>query len=428
MKMDEKELKIILQEGEGYKIEFKEDIGGIEKEIVAFVNSSGGKIFVGIKDNGQIKGTKSTNKLKSQIQDIANNCEPRINILIKDVDNVLIVEVPEGREKPYMCSKGFYLRMGPNSQKLSRNEILRFAIRKGSIRYDEQINTKFNFEEDFDEKNFVGFLKRSGITVNLPFEDILLNMNLAERQEGKYYFKNVVALFFPKNIRKFNSSAYTTCILLKGKDRSHIIDRKDFDGNLVEQVEDTVGFIEKNTLLTYQIKGLVRREISQYPISALREGVINAIMHRDYFETGSNVFLYIYDDFIEITNPGGLFKIKKEELGKICARRNELIADLFKVLGFVEKAGTGIQRMKDAMVKAGLKEPKIEVSENFFTITFYGHRKEDLAEISEGRKVVELNERQKRALKYIKAKEKTKLITTSIPYHFFIFTYLMQKK
>ena len=80
--MNKNELDIILKEGEGYKIEFKENISGINKEIVAFANSSGGKIFIGVTDNGQCKGIVSSNKLKSQIQDIANNCNPKPEISI----------------------------------------------------------------------------------------------------------------------------------------------------------------------------------------------------------------------------------------------------------------------------------------------------------------------------------------------------------
>ncbi|NQE05551.1 hypothetical protein C5S32_06740 [ANME-1 cluster archaeon GoMg1] len=405
-KMNGEELKLILEEGENRTTEFKENIEGLDKEIVAFSNAHGGRILLGVSDSGEIKRINTTNRLKSQIQDIANNCQPRVNILIEEFDRILIIEVHEGEKKPYMCGRGFYLRIGPNSQKLSRDEILRFAIQEGRVRYDEQINTRFDFGEDFDERRFSDFLKRSKITANLPYENILANLDLAEKQEeeGKYYFKNAVGLFFSKNVRKFNRSAYTTCILFKGRNRSHIIDRKDFDGNLVEQVEEAIRFVERNTLLAYQIKGLERKEIAQYPANAIREGIVNAIMHRDYFETGSNVFVYIYDDFIEIINPGGLFRIKKEELGKICARRNELVAELFRMLGLVEKAGTGIQRMKDAMKNAGLKKPKIDVSENFFTIRFYGHKKEELAAISEGKIFIKLNERQKKAIEFVKEK------------------------
>jgi len=412
--MNRQELKLILQEGETSKIEFKENTRGIDKEVVAFANSSGGRIFLGVGDDNTIKGIAVTNELKSRIQDTANNCKPPIDInlsVIDGIDNILIVEVLEGSNKPYMCKGGFFARIGPNSQKLSRDEILKIAIKEGKVRYDEEINTDFDLNNDFDEKRFTDFLEESGITANLPYENILINMNLAEKKKDRYYFKNAVPLFFSKNIRRFNTSAYTTCILLKGNTRSYVIDRKDFDGNLAEQVEDALRFVKKNTMLAYQIKDLVRKEIPQYPIDAIREGIVNAVMHRDYFETGSNVFVYIYDDFIEIVNPGGLFGITKDELGKICVRRNERIADLFKIRGLVEKAGTGIQRMKDAMGTAGLKEPKIEVSENFFIITFYGHKKEGLGEIAEGGEIIGLNERQKNALEYL---TKHNYITTRI--------------
>jgi ATP-dependent DNA helicase RecG len=99
--MNRKELEIILKEGEGYKIEFKEGISGLEREIVAFANASGGKVFLGATDDGKIKGIKLTQKLKSQIQDIANNCRRRIKITTEDIDNVLIINVREGEDKPY---------------------------------------------------------------------------------------------------------------------------------------------------------------------------------------------------------------------------------------------------------------------------------------------------------------------------------------
>jgi len=140
--MSKKELEIILKEGEGYKIEFKESISGLDRELAAFANASGGKIVLGVTDDGKIKGIKPTHKLKSQIQDIANNCRPRIKITIEDIDNVLIINVREGDDKPYECSSGFYKRIGPNSQKMARNEILEFFKSEGKIRFDELIKPK----------------------------------------------------------------------------------------------------------------------------------------------------------------------------------------------------------------------------------------------------------------------------------------------
>jgi len=105
--MTREELKVILKEGEGYKVEFKEKVSNIEKELVAFANSSGGKILIGITDDGKIKGVNITNRLKSMIQDIANNCRPGVKISLESAGNILIVNVKEGEDKPYECASGF---------------------------------------------------------------------------------------------------------------------------------------------------------------------------------------------------------------------------------------------------------------------------------------------------------------------------------
>jgi ATP-dependent DNA helicase RecG len=103
--MDKKEIELILQEGEGLKIEFKENLDkSLAKELVAFANSDGGKIFLGISDKKEIKGIEITNKLKSQIQDIANNCDPSVKIEFEELENVLIINVFEGKNKPYKFS------------------------------------------------------------------------------------------------------------------------------------------------------------------------------------------------------------------------------------------------------------------------------------------------------------------------------------
>ncbi len=377
--------------------------------MVAFANASGGIILLGVSDKREIKGINITNRLKSQIQDIANNCQPKIDISFEEYRNILLINVPEGKNKPYTSSKGFFLRVGPNSQKMKRDEILQFAIDEGIVRYDEMINPKFTLD-DFDEVKFLDFLKRANITVNLPTHNLLLNLNLAEQFQGKLLFKNAAVLFFAKDLKRFHPSCFTTSLLYGSRDRTYIIDRKDFEGNLIEQVDDAIKFVEKNTLLTYQIKSLKRKEINQYPIEAIREGIINAVAHRDYFEHGCNVFIHIYPDYIEMMNPGGLFRIKPKDFGRISVRRNERISELFRMIGWMERAGTGIKRMQEVMKKDGLKEPKFEFSKRFFVVTFKGHSKEKLVKISEGEDLIELNERQKKAIEYIKERRE---ITTS---------------
>jgi len=144
----------ITELGEGQFIEFKESPDkSLQKEFVAFANASGGVLYLGITDSGKPIGIEITNRLKPQIQDIARNCDPPVAILISQIENILAIEVKEGQNKPNSCASGFYMRMGANSQKMNRDEIISLAIKTGKIRYDEQICTNFDWK-DFDDEKF----------------------------------------------------------------------------------------------------------------------------------------------------------------------------------------------------------------------------------------------------------------------------------
>src|SRR3989344_7310880 len=121
--MDKKEFDFILKKGEDYKIEFKENINGIDKDIVAFSNTDGGLILVGVADDRNIKSIMVSNRVKGEIQSIARNCDPPINVKISEYGEVLIVDVPKSNNKPHRCRGGFYLRIGSTSQKLNVDEI-----------------------------------------------------------------------------------------------------------------------------------------------------------------------------------------------------------------------------------------------------------------------------------------------------------------
>jgi len=110
--MNKKEFEFLLKQGEGLKLEFKENFNSkdIAKEFVAFANTEGGRIFIGIDNTGVVKGIKITNDLKSEIQNTARNCDPSIHIELEIINKVLIVNVDEGINKPYRYSTGFFLR------------------------------------------------------------------------------------------------------------------------------------------------------------------------------------------------------------------------------------------------------------------------------------------------------------------------------
>jgi ATP-dependent DNA helicase RecG len=337
---------------------------------VAFANTAGGRILLGVRDDGTVKGIADTNELRARIQDIARNCDPPVKILLQRIGEVTAVTVRESDAKPVQCSDGFFWRQGAVTQKLSREEIRGLFQQGGAIRFDLSICPRLRYPEDFDADKFSDWLRKSTISRGGSVEDILVNIEAAERSGGKLLFRNAGALFFAREPRRFFNQAYVTCLLFKGTSKVHVLDRKDFAGGVVADIEDSLRFIERNTRTAYRIEKLQREEIPEYPVAALREAITNAVMHRDWFIEGANVFVEIYDDRIEVSSPGGLPKgMLPEDLGSKSVRRNPLIADLLHRIAFIEKAGTGIRRMRDGAREQGYPEPKFS-ADGFFTAVF----------------------------------------------------------
>ena len=315
--MTQNDLTILLGEGEGSMLEYKESLSAsFTRELVAFANSTGGKILLGVRDDGTVLGVHDSNPLRAQVQDMARNCDPPIKITVEPIGKILVVTVRESDSKPVQCREGFFWRQGAVTQKLSRNEIRDFFQGEGAIRFDLRLCPKFRYPADFDRKKFETWLGASQITQRGDVEDILVNIDAAERTTGRLVFRNAGVLFFAKNVRHFFPQAYVTCLLFKGGDKVNILDRKDFDAGVVNDIEDSLRFIERNTRTAYRIESLQREDVPEYPMRALREAMTNAVMHRDYFEGGANVFVEIYEDRIEISNPGGLPKgLTRAQLG-----------------------------------------------------------------------------------------------------------------
>lgn len=370
--MKRPDLDILLQEGEGTMLEYKENLSSsFARELVAMANTAGGKILLGVRDDGTVKGFPDSNDLRARIQDIARNCDPPVKVLVQRVGEVTVVTVRQSDAKPVQCSDGFFWRQGAVTQKLSRDEICDFFRSEGNIRFDIALCPKYRYPRDFDREKYDAWFRLSGITGRPRTEDVLVNIEAAELAGGRLVFRNAGVLFFAKHVRHFFSQAYITCLLAKGTDKVHILDRKDFAGGIVSDIEESLRFIERNTRTAYRIEGLRREDIPEYPMKALREAITNAVMHRDWFMEGANVFVEIYTDRIEVSSPGGLPKgMRLSDLGRKSIRRNALIADLLHRITFIEKAGTGIKRMRDEARDQGCPEPVFEEN-GFFTAIFY---------------------------------------------------------
>jgi len=367
-------LDVLLSNGESYTIEFKEGPDKeLPSEVCAFANASGGKVYIGIHDGGYVVGTDTSNTARSRIQDTINKIEPRLDVLMDVHDDIIVLTVPEGAQKPYSCPAGFYLRSGPNSQKLDRDGIIDFLQTEGKAIHDLIVNERYAITDSFKEAEYVKFIKKSKISEVLPREALLRNLDCADVSgKGILSYTNAGILFFRDNSQnvRFDFS-HVVCVLYKGTSKVDVIDAKHLTGGIMENIDDAIVFLKRNLRERYEIKTAQRINILELPEDALREGVTNAVCHRDYFEQGARVMVEIFDDRVEITNPGGAPKgITKDNFGSISIVRNPVIASLLHRADYIERMGTGITRMTDAMEAAGLEAPVFQTEGFFFKVTF----------------------------------------------------------
>lgn len=216
-----------------------------------------------------------------------------------------------------------------------------------------------------------------GITTNVSAVDVLISLNVAEELQGKLKFKNAGVLFFAKDPQKFFPESYITAVKYKTDERFSIIDKKDFKGSPIVQIDNSLSFILRHMNVEPRIMSTTssvlgaRQDIYEYSPVALREAVINAITHRDYLYDSSHIYIHMFPDYIEIENPGGLYRgLVLEDLGKRSIRRNRLIADLLHRAGFIERVGSGFSRMEKALAENN-NPPLQIIATNFFNIRFF---------------------------------------------------------
>ena len=159
------DLEILIQEGEGTTLEFKERLSSsFARELVALANAIGGRILLGVRDDGTVLGIQDSNSLRARIQDIARNCDPPVQVHAEPVGQVVTIHVKESASKPVQCSEGFFLRQGAVTQKLSRDEIRDMFRLEGTVRFDLTPCPRFDYPNDFDRGKFDVWLGFSGIT------------------------------------------------------------------------------------------------------------------------------------------------------------------------------------------------------------------------------------------------------------------------
>lgn len=231
---------------------------------------------------------------------------------------------------------------------------------------------------------------------------ILSSINAGEFHDGEFKLNVAGALFFAKDISKFNIAYEVKMVkFVDSKDIANV-EKVNSNKSLLRLLHEALIFLDNNTHHVLHIEGFKRETIDEYPEEAIREALVNALAHRDYSIASAPITFYIYRNRIEIKSPGRLeFPLKVSDLeSHDPIHRNKMICSIFSQTEYMEHIGTGIKRMKDAMVDNGLREPKLEEDGEFFKVTFHG---KDFVNKYDG-----LNERQ---ISFLESK--TSIITIS---------------
>jgi len=358
----------ILPIAEDQQTEFKAQVSNLSREIVAFANAQGGRIFIGLNDDGSPSALRIDNRTRSAIIDELENCEPRPPFELIEQDGILILEIKEGEHKPYRAPEGFFLRVGASSRKLKRDEILTFAVYENRIQFDSQTLThpfRYIESELFSPSLFGVFRERSRLLSPLDDVSLLKNIGLITAQGEETYCTNALVLLFAREATKFFPHARV--IIWEMRDPTSIIDQRIVTGDLFSQLSETLGIVQSKLRQGYEIRELAREVIPEFPETILRELIVNALIHRDYFERGAEVQIKILPSAIEISNPGKpLYGTDPSKLIGRSLRRNPLLAEIFQRAGFVERAGTGLLRVERALIDLGRPPLSLTVEGEFF--------------------------------------------------------------
>lgn len=367
-----------------YKITLPDKSEKYMKTIVAFANTQGGKLIVGIDDKThEIVGV--ANEILFQLMDgianaISDSCMPQIipDIEPQTIDGktVIIVSVEAGKNRPYYLKSkgkenGTYIRVAGTSRQAFPEKIRELEMEGARISWDELTCVGYPVSKEATEKlcsNIENFREKAGMTERSVKKEQLINWKILKQSEGQLLATNAYALltsdYFP--------FSKTQCAVFKGTDRAVFLDKREFTGPIYTQIEEAVDFVLRNIRLGATIDGLVRKEKYELPPEAIREMIINAHCHRNLLDE-SCIQVAVYDDRLEVTSPGGLYNglTYEEVMNGHSKIRNKAIANIFSQMGLVEAWGSGIKRIFDAAKEYDLPEPKFQEFDNMFRVELF---------------------------------------------------------
>ncbi|MEI7554292.1 ATP-binding protein [Candidatus Chlorohelix sp.] len=400
--MQIEELEALIRNGETSAVEFKiapPRLSELAERLCGFANSKeGGKLIIGVADETwEIVGVKSVAKSIDNLLQAARLCKPPISLqpIHPEVTqiggkNLIIATVPPNNGTIYQASGVFWLRRGTQTSPMDAEEISRFLYGQGSLKWELQPVPEANLE-DLDKDKINLYLQQLSAITRRParlnnLQELLVKLKCAvingKPEKPIAHPTNAGLLLFGHSPREYlNQAEIIATNYLDNSGVRRFSDRKTITGTISEQVEQAEGLLRLWTPVSGRIEGFRRLEEPELPIEALREAVVNAVVHRDYSQEGTSVRIFYYLDRVEVHNPGLLpssISLENLRLGQATSQpRNPIIASILKDMpgGYMERVGSGIRFIIDQMHALGLPDPEFK-EQNEFVVTFYRRGKE----------------------------------------------------
>ena len=376
--------------------------------ISAFSNTSGGVIVFGVDetDNYEVCGVYDAADLQKKVVEQCNQMIPSVRATFSTINVegkvIVVAEIPEVAfsDRPVYYSgagiqKGSYVRVGDADIRMTDIEIYSLMTYKNKI-YDEIRLVERADLEDLDNDKIDEFIKKQAKNkpnfAKLGKERMLKDLGIINLDQNGKYKPTVAGLMcFGIYPQSFFPQWMVTCVAVPGYEMGKVggigerfLDNKKAEGTIPEIIENVINFVIKNMSVKTIINNKTgkREDKSEYPINAIREGILNALIHRDYSSHTEGIYVQVrmYKDRIEIQNPGGLYgKISIDLLGRkrFYDARNPNIIRILEELNIVENRGSGIPTMIDEMELYGLKKPIFESTKGDFIVCFHGEGKQD---------------------------------------------------
>ncbi len=390
--------------GESHTIEFKvdgENQQGLGELLASFANSDGGTLLIGVDDDRNIVGVQDLYVVENKLRAATRFCTPSldrfVDIYTVDVAGkaILVADIPARDDAVYSYNSIFRWRRGAGNVAIPHDDLVAMLNRRSQNNFDQQAAPGLRVA-DLDvqainnliyNRNLVALSRGQRLNLQpypsasalsfLTSEKVLLEVN------GELVPSIGGVLVLGRQPQVVVPEAVVQCVRHRRvRVGTDVLDRREVFGTIPQQLDQVISFVERNSALFTSIVGLKRADLPQFPLVAVRELVMNALMHRSYTLGGAVINVTVFADRLEVISPGGLLPGVSISTPGSHRSRNQVTAHLLMWLGLVERFGFGLDLIRQAMEDARLPAPEFDMSSDLFKVTLYSHTRESASTVA----------------------------------------------